>query len=684
MALNWPDRRPIGQLFLGSRAGYHWANNPFGWFNNPDGRRSASDTEPLYVNGSPTAESLQRFQDDLFATADACLENLDLMNAQGIIFWDIEGQQNDHPTTFLGDPRRIVDAPEMEADPDNDGIPIVDEFIQRFKDAGYRVGFTIRPQKLIPNPDYDPASDTLRDRDPYRNDKHIAVEEQLQQLMAKIDYAVDRWGAELIYIDSWPAVNADHLKVITDAYAHILLLPEWSNLDTYAFSAPFRTEINEQFMTPPDVRETYPEAFSVTSFDGTALRMQMYLEMKAKQLQGDTFLFRAWGAGTFKEQLQIDRLFTENNYEKTHPDLEGETVANLLAALDDADKSRVYRAVMELSKIEGNQTVLDRLLQVFQAHTGITETEDWIIARLACEAIGVDGNTRAVPVLQAAAMTDDSEMNETWYRHHEYWAMRALARIGGSENTAFLQQLTESNIPHYSAYALAALAQGENEDSEAILIDRLMHDSEPENRVTAVEELRQYHSDAIKEALLQALWDEDAAVVYEAVWALKDYELDTTALAALYQAHDTIDTFWKVIEVDDLIWRITRKLPKGYKNNKRESWIDTIRAADIYALDIDSWWRHIPREGYAGYRNTRQAFASEPGIGWIYDPYWPYVYNIADHRGQWLWLYQEENANPTDFFAYSYMENSWLWVRGDLGWYYIYQKGIWRQFESDR
>ncbi len=53
---------------------------------------------------------------------------------QGILIWDIEGQEFVHPTTYIGDPRVFESgyAPEMNA--------VANEMFAVFRDAGYRVG----------------------------------------------------------------------------------------------------------------------------------------------------------------------------------------------------------------------------------------------------------------------------------------------------------------------------------------------------------------------------------------------------------------------------------------------------------------------------------------------------------------------------------------------------------------
>jgi len=99
--LNWSDRRPIGSAFLStSVAGY--VKSPRGWFMDP-----AVDVE------SPAG--LAKFKVELNKYEDQVLDNCKMMNAQGVIVWDIEGQEMPHATSYLADPRMLSNAaPEME------------------------------------------------------------------------------------------------------------------------------------------------------------------------------------------------------------------------------------------------------------------------------------------------------------------------------------------------------------------------------------------------------------------------------------------------------------------------------------------------------------------------------------------------------------------------------------------
>ncbi len=61
---------------------------------------------------------------------------------QGIIIWDLEGQEFIQPTTYVGDPRVLSQgyAPEMDA--------TADQLFAVFRNAGLKVGITLRPNYL--------------------------------------------------------------------------------------------------------------------------------------------------------------------------------------------------------------------------------------------------------------------------------------------------------------------------------------------------------------------------------------------------------------------------------------------------------------------------------------------------------------------------------------------------------
>lgn len=263
--LDWSDRRPIGALFL-STAAARWPKNPRGWLQDAK----------LHVDNQQGIDELKA---RILSYADGSIAILKQMNAQGMITWDIEGQQFPHATSYIGDPRMFETlAPEMRG--------IADEYFRRFREAGLRVGVCIRPQKLVLSAD--------------RKEAHqIPAEDVAQVLIDKALYANKRWGVTLFYVDS--NVNPDDLnpidaavfKKVAAALPNALFLPEHSRTLYYAYTAPIQQLRQGHALTDPLVRSLYPKAFtSIYTADGPI--DQRHADLVSGVKHGDILIFRAW------------------------------------------------------------------------------------------------------------------------------------------------------------------------------------------------------------------------------------------------------------------------------------------------------------------------------------------------------------------------------------------------------
>jgi hypothetical protein len=259
--LRWEDRRPVGVLFLASN--YHSSvTNPRGWFNEPS----------LAFTGADGAE---RFRAALREYTDRSLANLKRTGAQGVIVWDLEGEQFPHKTSFIGDPRALDRlAPEMAA--------AADEFFARLRDAGLRVGVTIRPQQLT----FDEFGLP-----------HQTFSLNLEKvLLEKIDYARKRWGTTLFYVDSnsglWRPDELWQLRRVAAARPDVLLIPEHHGLPYAAFSAPYVSLRKETSATTGKwARKFFSNSFQALDISDCA---DHWAEIAAAQSDGDLLLFRAW------------------------------------------------------------------------------------------------------------------------------------------------------------------------------------------------------------------------------------------------------------------------------------------------------------------------------------------------------------------------------------------------------
>ncbi len=170
------------------------------------------------------------------------------MNAQGMIVWDLEGEQYSK-LGYVGDPRVLLTlAPEMESQ------GVVDEYFKKFTDAGLRVGVTIRGQHLVQTKT---GWKQVQSADPYK------------VMASKIAYARTHWGATLFYIDSNALLKTSQLydasifKRLADRFPDVLLIPEHENTRYYASTAPYAELRLGTTQTPDSVLQAYPSAFSV-------------------------------------------------------------------------------------------------------------------------------------------------------------------------------------------------------------------------------------------------------------------------------------------------------------------------------------------------------------------------------------------------------------------------------------
>lgn len=273
--LKWSDRRPIGAIFLAT-AGLNDPNNPQGWF---------GDSHLNIKTPSGKADFRQR----LMVLADSAIAIMKSMNAQGAITWDIEGQKFANLVSYLGDPRIVNDvAPEM--------ADAADEYFQRFRNAGLRVGITVRPQQLTLSPSDKGAVQT-------------ASPDPTQLLIDKIAYAKNRWGITMAYVYS--NVNATDgnpmdpavIQKVAAAFPDVLLIPEHSNLRYYAYSVPYKELRRGETSTSADVRGVYPDSFSLIYTADGPLDLYHKSLVKAVQ-QGDSVMFRTWYADPQNEKVK--------------------------------------------------------------------------------------------------------------------------------------------------------------------------------------------------------------------------------------------------------------------------------------------------------------------------------------------------------------------------------------------
>ncbi len=258
MTLHWTDRRILGTAYLASSpsgdphlpAGY--PNNPRRYFNDS----LASDFDVR------TAEGLALFQKRILAQATNIVQNLRQLKAQGVITWDIEGEQYPQQTSYVCSPDQIAAiAPEMEsvvkdAASPYAGMRLDDAYFKTIRDAGFRVGLCVRPQQFTRAANGTASQQSLPEA-------QVAAE-----LLRKMRYAHDRWGITIFYLDSTVAADGGTLPpsifaTAAQALPDSLLIPEESSPKFYAYTAPFRSFLfHGETGTNPGIYAFYPKAFS--------------------------------------------------------------------------------------------------------------------------------------------------------------------------------------------------------------------------------------------------------------------------------------------------------------------------------------------------------------------------------------------------------------------------------------
>ena len=311
MTLDWPDRRPIPMIHVAD--GQTTEKNPRGW----------KHAIPLPADWDIAApDSHERFREAALRGARNIADTCRRMGAQGVIVWQIEGQEHNN-FAYYGDPQILpYVAPEMDA--------VADEFFAILRDAGLRVGVTLRPTYHFPTGgDDDTREKSWETFGQSRTGNHGKIPESVSHLYSeesawcmvsrfddKIRYAKERWGATLFYVDdnsiwrprdasaegkgwSGKLLGAEVFRELQTRHPDVLLVAEHQNFQYYAYTAPYgetpRTTIFAQETTGPDVRTAYPDAFGVLMLHRQANEVRDNLDRYVRAIAaGDVHLPHGW------------------------------------------------------------------------------------------------------------------------------------------------------------------------------------------------------------------------------------------------------------------------------------------------------------------------------------------------------------------------------------------------------
>jgi hypothetical protein len=286
--VDWKDHRPIGAIFLAGPQ-INVASNPRRWTMNFGQIDVTND------------KGKAAFRAALLKLAENSVQVLKDTGAQGMITWDPEGEEFTG-YCYYGDPRLVPTlAPEMEFK-SNGAKSAIDEYFEKFRAAGLKVGVCIRPQEI-----------KMVDGKPI----HQAAEDEhaVQILRERIAYAKQRWGCTLFYVDSTAtingAINPEVFKTLADAFPDILLIPENESMRYYAYSAPLNSYQHHKITsTPVGARMVYPNAFSVL-MAAEADHPEDHAAMLSAVRRGDILLFNGWYHSD--EAKKIKKIYEEAN-----------------------------------------------------------------------------------------------------------------------------------------------------------------------------------------------------------------------------------------------------------------------------------------------------------------------------------------------------------------------------------
>ena len=299
--VNWSDRRPIGRWFI-AEGNHTSSTNPRGYL----------------WDSSINVSNQSDFSSRVLSQTDSIITRMNSMDPkpQGIIIWDLEGEEFGQYFTYVGYPNKLHDmAPEMDA--------VADQMFSKFKNAGYKIGITLRPQDFqtgtkanmpttcsggnsnvdlndiyiatdatYPNRGYECASQNT-----WQNRDHTGIYHQhspqddatlLKNLESKIDYAYGRWGTTMYYVDSTvysnngggnpidASVFSDLMNYLNNKYAGVsfIVFPENENTNYFRSTAPYNQADMGVYDTSSDAKYIWPQAFSIIAHldsDGTNL-----------------------------------------------------------------------------------------------------------------------------------------------------------------------------------------------------------------------------------------------------------------------------------------------------------------------------------------------------------------------------------------------------------------------------
>jgi len=370
--LNWPDRRPILRLFFGGGLAKEEA--------------VANLKDPDNAKPPPADPKYQSF---VLARMKRLVEAAKVVNAQGVILWDLEGDTFPHATTYIGDPRLIrLLNPQMEM--------VIDEGIKILKEGGLRVGMTLRPSRVVYSKEKDIAVHSYTDaQDPFL------------ELDSKVAYAKKRWGCTLFYVDTnffwrpygpeqkWQAgpIAPDVWQRLLAKYPDTLFIPEIADYADYQATASYGEADLGDYGTPELVRAIWPNSFRVIVIED-ADPFVNFDRFVACVRGKNALMTYAYSATTphFRGMMRIQQeaALLDAGAPATVRTAKPEKLASLLTAADVAVRFHAARRLIE-TPIASAATPLSARVQ--------DPNEEWVVRHNAILALAKVPAAPAIPTL---------------------------------------------------------------------------------------------------------------------------------------------------------------------------------------------------------------------------------------------------------------------------------------------
>ena len=119
-------------------------------------------------------------------------------------------------------------------------------------------------------------------------------------LQSKVQYATNRWGASLFYVDSDLTYDATSITAaqifqdLTQQYPGTRYFPEWKNARHYAYAYPFLDAINGITAPPVQTKYTYPQAAGLVRVPGDGQIQASEAALINAVSAGNILLFDGW------------------------------------------------------------------------------------------------------------------------------------------------------------------------------------------------------------------------------------------------------------------------------------------------------------------------------------------------------------------------------------------------------